>query len=209
MGDYGDAGIIEPVTAVKGSHWHGIFDGSPKTVSLFCPSFYLTSSEIENLGDMAYIRKFTNIANPEETSIYIAIYFSKEHLQNILHQNLTSINSVYYIINSRDCIVAASSPVLAGTYFMSYDTIQQTIGDTQEFTMGRILMQAFIWVTGKSAVPIGGWYLSFRRTACLRKARGCCLIPCTFTCFLCCWPAALRWLCPAILQEGFPRWWKR
>ncbi len=139
LGDYGDAGIIEPVTAVKGSHWHGIFDGSPKTVSLFCPSFYLTSSEIENLGDMAYIRKFTNIANPEETSIYIAIYFSKEHLQNILHQNLTSINSVYYIINSRDCIVAASSPVLAGTYFMSYDTIQQTIGDTQEFTMGRIL----------------------------------------------------------------------
>ena len=35
--------------------------------------------------------------------------------------------------------MAASSPVLAGTYFMSYDTIQQTIGDTQEFTMGRIL----------------------------------------------------------------------
>ena len=140
--DYGDSGIIEPVTEVKGSHWHGIFDGSPKTMSLVCPSFYLTSSEIPNLGDMAYIRKFPNAANREENCVYVAIYFSREHLQNILHQNLTSMNSVYYIINSRDCIVAASSPVLAGTYFMSYDTIQQTIGDTQEFTMGRILNES-------------------------------------------------------------------
>lgn len=139
---YGDAGILESVAAVKGSHWHGIFDGSPQTVSLFCPNFYLSSSEIQNLGDMAYIRKFTNIANADRTCVYVAIYFSKEHLQNILHQNLTSINSVYYIINSRDCIVAASSPVLAGTYFMSYDTIQQTIGDTQKFTTGRILNES-------------------------------------------------------------------
>lgn len=139
---YGDSGILESVAAVKGSHWHGIFDGSPQTVSLFCPNFYLSSSEIQNLGDMAYIRKFTNIANADRTCVYVAIYFSKEHLQNILHQNLTSINSVYYIINSRDCIVAASSPVLAGTYFMSYDTIQQTIGDTQKFTTGRILNES-------------------------------------------------------------------
>lgn len=137
--DYGNSGIIAPITDVMGSHWHGIFDGSPKTTSLFCPSFYLTSYEIENLGDMAYIRKFTNFANPEGTCAYIAIYFSREHLQNILYQNLTSMNSVYYIVNSRDCIVAASSPVLAGTYFMGYETIQQTIGDTQEFAMAQIL----------------------------------------------------------------------
>lgn len=136
---YGESGVIEPITKVRGSHWHGIFAGSPQTVSLFCPRFYLTSYEAQTLGDMAYIRKFTNIANPEETCAYIAVYFSRQHLQNILHQNLTSMNSVYYIINSRDCIVGASSQVLAGTYFMGYDTIQQTIGDTQEFTMGRIL----------------------------------------------------------------------
>lgn len=132
-------GVLEPVDSVEGSYWHGIFAGSPQRVSLLCPSFYLTSSEIETLGSMAYIKKFTNIMNQDGSCIYIAVYFSEEHLTDILQQNLTSMESVYYIINSRDCIVSASSNGLAGTYFMSYDTLPEVIEDTREFTVGRIL----------------------------------------------------------------------
>lgn len=132
-------GIMEPVKNVRGSYWHGIFSGSPKTVSLFCPDFYLTSWEIQELGDMAYIKKFTNIANREAGSAYVAVYFTRSYLQNILRQNLTNISSSYYIVNSRDSIVADSNSVLAGTYFMSYSGIQKNIQNTQDFTTGKVL----------------------------------------------------------------------
>ncbi len=131
--------IVKSVNDIKGSYWYGIFAGSPDTVNLLCPSFYLTNYEIENRGSIAYIRKFTNIANPEGECCYIAIYFSSDYLQNILYNNLTNIDSVYYLINSRNSIVTSSDRRLAGTYFMRYETIPSSIGSTEDFVTLKIL----------------------------------------------------------------------
>lgn len=133
------SGVISSEDEISGSYWHGIFDGQPDTVSLLCPSFYLTANETENLGSLAFIQKFTNLANPGGECSYIAIYFSEEYLENMLHKNLTSINSVYYIINSRNSIVASSNASLAGTYFKRYESIPEAVGSTEDFTTTTIL----------------------------------------------------------------------
>lgn len=133
------SGVISSVDNVAGSYWQGIFAGQPDSVSLLCPSFYLTTGEIRELGSLAYIQKFTNLANPDGECSYIVIYFSKKYVENMLHNNLTSTNSVYYLINSRNSIVASSNLRLAGTYLKRYEAIPEAVGSTEEFATTRIL----------------------------------------------------------------------
>ncbi len=131
--------VISSVDDISGSYWHGIFDGQPESVSLLCPSFYLTPSEIEHLGSLAYIEKFTNFANPQGECCYIAVYFSGEYLEDLLHNNLNSTNSVYYLVNSRNSLVASSNERLAGTYLKRYEAIPEAVGSTEEFATTTIL----------------------------------------------------------------------
>lgn len=133
------SGVISSVDDISGSYWHGIFTGQPDSVSLLCPSFYLTNREIDEFGSLAYIQKFTNLANPDGECSYIAIYFDKQYLENMLHNNLTSTNSVYYLINSRNSIVASSNLRLAGTYLKRYEAIPGAVGSTEEFSTTTIL----------------------------------------------------------------------
>lgn len=125
--------------SITGSYWHGIFDGSPQTVSLYCPSFYLTDAEIDSLGSLAYICKLNNIVSPKGEFCYIAIYFSADYLQDILLKNLTKNSGMYYLINSRNSVVTSSDLRLAGTYFMRYENIPDVIGSRQEFSTVKIL----------------------------------------------------------------------
>lgn len=127
------SGIIRPYEDALGSHWHGIFNGSPSKVSLLCPSFYLTRNEIVNDGGLAYIKKCTNVANPAGQASYVAIYFNKEHLTDSLKQNLGNRESVYYLLNSRNSFVASSNSVKSGTYFMRYEDIPQILSSNGSF----------------------------------------------------------------------------
>ena len=138
-GSYDFPDTVDFCDSITGSYWHGIFDGSPQTVSLYCPDFYLTDAETENLGSLAYIRKLNNIVSPEREFCYIAIYFSENYLQDILRENLTETGSMYYLINSRNSIVTSSDQRLAGTYFMRYETIPDVIGSRQDFSEVKIL----------------------------------------------------------------------
>lgn len=133
------SGVISSVDDISGSYWHGIFDGQPGSVSLLCPSFYLTPSEIETLGSLAYIQKFTNFANQQGECCYIAVYFSEEYLEDLLHDNLNSTNSVYYLVNSRNSLVASSNERLAGTYLKRYEAIPEAVGSTEDFATTTIL----------------------------------------------------------------------
>ncbi len=133
------SGVISSVDEVSGSYWHGIFDGQPDSISLLCPSFYLTTEEIDRYGSLAYIQKFTNLANPNGECSYIAIYFSESHMEDMLHRNLTSTGSVYYLINSRNSVIASSDKSLAGTYFKRYESIPEAVGSTKNFATTTIL----------------------------------------------------------------------
>ena len=138
-GNYDFPETVAFCDSITGSYWHGIFDGSPQTGSLYCPGFYLTDAEINELGSLAYICKLNNIVSPEGEFCYIAIYFSADYLQDILLRNLTENSGMYYLINSRNSVVTSSDLRLAGTYFMRYENIPGVIGSRQEFSTVRIL----------------------------------------------------------------------
>ena len=138
-GNYDFPETVAFCDSITGSYWHGIFNGSPQTSSLYCPGFYLTDAEINELGSLAYVCKLNNIVSPEGEFCYIAIYFSADYLQDILLRNLTENSGMYYLINSRNSVVTSSDLRLAGTYFMRYENIPGVIGSRQEFSTVRIL----------------------------------------------------------------------
>lgn len=134
--------IVTTDSSIQGSYWHGIFAGSPKRVSLLCPTFYLTDYEASVLGPLAYIRKFTNFSSPAKEDYYIAIYFSSDYIEEILSDNLTSTDSVFYIVNSRNSIIASTDEESLGTYLINYEDFPFTIGTSEKFLSSKILDQS-------------------------------------------------------------------
>ncbi len=150
-------GVAEPLKLARRTYWHGIFAGVPTLNELFCPAFYLSTYEAENYGDVAYITKNRTIHDGEWISVYLAIYFSKEQLNTILNDNLTSSSSVAYIINDRDSMVATTDIALSGTYHFSYETVQDSVMSSNNFIMKNILGEDVY--AGFNHIKNTNWYM--------------------------------------------------
>ncbi len=130
--------VFMPDSLIQGSYWHGIFAGRPLLYSQFCPRFYLTGNEIATLGDTAYIQRLTLTGNQNSDVGYIAIYFRSGYIEEILKQNNPEEGSVYYLINSRESIVASTDEELSGRYHIDYDNIPGLIGQREEYVQSVI-----------------------------------------------------------------------
>lgn len=131
--------VLLPLDNAKGTYWYGIFEGSPATSSLFCPSFYLSPREISEYGNMAYISESTMMYEGKITSCYLAIYFSNEHLTELLKNNLNSDDNVAYIINARDSLVASSNSSLSSIYHFDYDVVEDSFMSSNNFITKSVL----------------------------------------------------------------------
>lgn len=149
--------IAEPLDRARRTYWYGIFAGEPATNALFCPAFYLGSYEARNYGDIAYISKGRTIYEGEWTTIYLSIYFSREHLDKILKDNLSSDSSVAYIINNRDSMVATTDLALSGTYHFSHDLVQESVMSSNNFIMKNILGEDVY--AGFNRIRNTDWYM--------------------------------------------------
>lgn len=149
--------IAEPLDRARRTYWYGIFAGEPATNALFCPAFYLGSYEAKNYGDIAYISKGRTIYEGEWTTIYLSIYFSREHLDKILKDNLSSDSSVAYIINTRDSMVATTDLALSGTYHFSHDLVQESVMSSNNFIMKNILGEDVY--AGFNRIRNTDWYM--------------------------------------------------
>lgn len=129
--------LFSPVSDSMGTYWNGIFAGTNAT-ELYCPAFYLSPSEIDTYGNLAYITRF-EVANNPDSPLYLAIYFSQEELDAILSQNTSISSSVTYIINERNSIVASSDYKTLGTYIMEYDDVVATAQSYDRFITQEIL----------------------------------------------------------------------
>ncbi len=98
-----DDDLICPLSNVTSTYWYGIFS-SQDVSSLLCSSIYLSVTEEESRGDLAYIQKEAK----DEGYIYVAIYFSSQHLSGILNEYINTENSASYIIDDRDSFVVSS-----------------------------------------------------------------------------------------------------
>lgn len=148
--------ILGLESEITNSYWHGIFNGVPEMADLLCPEFYLTGKEISEYGRAAYIREFNNTAVGGE-KIYVAIYVSKNYLDDTLTHALSGTGSVYYIINERDSLVASSNLSLSGMYMMGYDDIPKIINGEGRFISGTISGNS-VFMTYKD-IPRTDWRL--------------------------------------------------
>ncbi len=148
--------LYAPMLTAQGTHWNGIFSGTNKT-TLFCPSLYLSPNEIEHYGELAIIHKVTPRQGAYQTSAYIALYFSQEVLDSILLQDTPFTNSVFYILNERNSIVATSSRTLSGLYSLRYEAVPQSIPSTYQFhsltIMGEKVYMGYKRISGTD------WYM--------------------------------------------------
>ena len=152
LDDFPESRIFRPLTDAEGTYWYGIFSSS-KITSLFCPEFYLSSEEIRNNGNLAYIYR----VNSSNMNAYIVVYFSSSQIESILKENSRTEDSVAYIINSRQSFVSYSNPSLAGLYFMRYENIPNLIPTQKEF-VSRVLVDQEMYM-GYRNIEGTDWYL--------------------------------------------------
>ena len=131
--------LFEPLSSVSGTYWNGIF-ASSHPASLFCPQFYLGKKESETLGDVAFITP-VRMRSPSGNVIeaYQALYFSSSSLRNTLLAQLPQKESVAYITNERNAMIAATDVGRAGLYFMDYPSIRSNLMSSNGFLEKQVL----------------------------------------------------------------------
>ena len=149
-------GYFSLMSKAKGTYWYGIFQGTGRS-ELFCPSFYLGDREQRTYGDMAYITSTTFYYQQNSYQAYIAVYFSSDHIAEILKDNLTQEGSVSYITNERNSMVASSDDALAGIYWLDYDTIRDSFMSSNNF-MEREILNKTVYA-GFYSIQQPGWFM--------------------------------------------------
>lgn len=149
--------ILLSLEKARGTYWYGIFEGSPSTSSLFCPSFYLSPYEISHYGDMAYITESTMMYEGEMRSCYLAVYFSNEHLTELLKNNLNSNDNVAYIINARDSLVATTNSSMSSIYHFDYNVVEDSFMSSNNFITKNVLGEEVY--AGFYSIKNTDWYM--------------------------------------------------
>ncbi len=148
--------IFAPMWQAKGTYWYGIMQGT-QDARLYCPSFYLGTKEQELYGDLAYMRSTSIYYEGETLPVYLAFYYSSEDILDILSGNLSLENSVSYIINDRDNIVASSDVALSGIYWLNYNTIGTAFMSSNNF-VERTILDEKVYV-GYYSIAGPDWFL--------------------------------------------------
>ena len=141
---YDTRDLFMPISDIQGSYWFGIFAGQPYLNQLWCPSFYLTKHEIRDNGSLAFIKRLGNRNQSGISDGYIVIYFSQDALTDIMLQRKNNSNTMYYLLNSRDNLVATSSEASVGLYKLSYSDLPVKIGNDEDFREVVLLKKSFL-----------------------------------------------------------------
>ena len=148
--------IFKPTAQVQGSYWHGIFYGTDYT-QLFCPSFYLSRNEIDNLGTLAYITRMYFFYHGKRIPCFLAQYYSSDIFTRILTDGFTRDGSVAYVITDRDAIVTSTDPYLSGIYHFDYSDIYNYLFTSKSYLEKEILGKKVY--TSFSVIQKPNWFL--------------------------------------------------
>ncbi len=124
--------LFLPESASKGTYWHGIFSSS-HPYSIHCPSLYLSPYEISNYGDCAYIYRTSTTSFGVSYTTYVALYYSSQLFSDIMADSITVKDSVSYIINERNAIIASTNEKLSGMYYQYYNDLQDNLMSSNSF----------------------------------------------------------------------------
>lgn len=148
---------ILPMENTRGTYWHGIFAGSPELNELWCPPFYLSSKEIAVYGNMAHITRNVLLTGAQSEEYFIAIYFHRQMLTDLLNNNLSSASNVAYLVNERDNLAASTNYSLSSIYHFDYSNIRENVLNSRIFLdreiLGETVYAAFYSISGTD------WYM--------------------------------------------------
>lgn len=123
---------LAPESDIKSTYWHGIFSAT-NLGELYCPKFYLGAHEIEEYNDSAYVIRRTMFVNNDFHTCYIALYYPSEIYEEVLSKSITVDNSVSYILNKREAVIATTNSALSGMYHLDYYDIQAMLMASNSF----------------------------------------------------------------------------
>ena len=126
--------IFQGTQPIEGSYWYGIFS-STSVQTLICPSLYLTPSEEQNYGELAYIRKLAIFHDGRELTAYVAVYFNKENIDSILRKNMSIADSSSILLNEREALISSSNYALSGKYLIYYNDVLENLNNTNNFKL--------------------------------------------------------------------------
>lgn len=148
--------VFREIDEISSTYWYGIFEAK-QVDSLYCPSLYLSPSEVKNRGEMAYIRRITSEEDGGETVAYIAVYFDSNNIKKTLKKNVTIEAATSYVVNSRSVLVFASDESAAGVYFMKPEELTSEIGEENKFVTGTFV-GSDVYI-GYQKIASTDWYL--------------------------------------------------
>ena len=147
---------IQPMSRIRGSYWHGIFEGAHYT-ELFAPAFYLSGREVEELGDLAYILTASCVRDGKHIRCYLVLYYSTDLLESILANVSNEDGTVSYLITDRDATVTSTDSRLSGIYHFSYDDIYDYLFSSNNYMEKEILGQT-VYLSFKT-IQRTSWFL--------------------------------------------------
>ncbi len=148
--------LFLPISYAKGTYWHGIFQGT-KAHALYCPSFYLGKRELNNLGDLAYITASSLYYYGKAYPCYTAVYFSSDHITELLQNTISFPGSVAYIINERNSLVSSTDDYLSAIYRLRYETMSDALMSSNSFVERNVLDEEIY--AGYYYIKEPGWIL--------------------------------------------------
>lgn len=148
--------VFKSISNITSSYWYGIFSSSNIT-SLYCPSLYLSHSELRDNGEMAYICRIPYTDSYSESAAFVAVYFADEKITDNLINNITLSQGANYIVNERAVLIASSDNALAGAYFMTPAELESEIGSENSFVTNTIVGENLY--IGYQKMKSADWYL--------------------------------------------------
>ena len=135
-----DRELFSPISSVSSSYWFGIYSTMPSG-ALLCPRLYLTPSESDLYGSLAYIARIPYLPSGDkpmdwrQASAYVAVYFNEQMFDSVLSNNASVKGEAAYIINERDVMVSSSDLSLSSIYYIPRADFLERLGAEKTFTL--------------------------------------------------------------------------
>jgi len=125
-------GLFESTEKISTSLWYGNMQEKGMD-TIMASAFYQNYWEGQSGDRIAYIHKITYCVGNREKNAYVAVYFKRSYLEDVLKRYGNYHNSCIYIMDEKECVVAHQGQDAYGAFVLSYQDIDRMIPVENEF----------------------------------------------------------------------------
>ncbi|MDO4276870.1 MAG: histidine kinase [Eubacteriales bacterium] len=117
-----DYKIFESTEKIDTSLWYGLFQNQ-KEGEIVASAFYMNSWEGDTMGRISYVKRVQYYELGDKKEAYVAVYFNREYLTQVLTGYGNYPHSCIYIIDEKEGIVAMEGQDEMHQYILNYQDI--------------------------------------------------------------------------------------